>query len=87
MFRAGARKNIDVLYRLLQSGIVHGVEVYAGQHTVGILQANLATDSGGGTAVIASDHFYDNACCLALLNGLYRLGSRRVNQSDHAQQG
>ncbi|MNP43709.1 hypothetical protein D3C76_1375450 [compost metagenome] len=86
MFGAGASKNIDVLYRFLEGSIVHGVQVHASQHLVGILQANLATDSSGGAAMIASDHFYDNARPLALLNCLYRLGSRWINQADHAQQ-
>lgn len=79
MFRAGTSKDIDFLYRLLEGGIVHGVQVYTSQHLVGIMQANLTTDCGGGAAMIASDHFYNNSRCLALLNCLYRLGSRRIN--------
>ncbi|MNF67763.1 hypothetical protein D3C87_1239020 [compost metagenome] len=87
MFGAGTGKDIDVLYRLLEGGIVHGVQVYTSQHLVGILQANLAPDGGGRAAMIASHHFYDNARRLALLNCLYGLGSGRVNQPDHTQQG
>ncbi len=73
-----AGEHVDLVDAPGQLGIRHGVQLGAADHLAG--QAQFAADGGGGELVVAGDHLDLDARFLAVRDGAFRLGARRVHQ-------
>ena len=73
--------------RFGQCGVVHRLEIGAGQHALGVLQPDHAGDGARGRGMIAGDHLHPDAGGMAFGDRVDRLGPRRVDQADQPDQG
>ncbi len=83
---ARAGEDVGVLHRGGEPGIIELVEGGTGEHVVRVDEADLAGDGAGGAGVVARDHLHADPSLPALGHRGERLGTRRIDEADEAEQ-
>ena len=82
----GAGKHIGFQNAAGQPGIVYKIQIVAGEHVIGVGEADFTGNSARGGGVIAGDHFHLYAGFMALLHRRHGFCARRINQADEADE-
>ena len=87
MLRAGPGEDVYFGCPLGEHGVVHAVDLGAGQDVAVIDEAELPCDGPRRAAVVARDHLHPDSGRLAFGHGRDGLLAGRVNEAKEAQQG
>jgi hypothetical protein len=87
VFRAGARVYIHVQHGLLQLGVGHSLDLFAGEAAAVAAQAELGADGQRRGGVVAGDHLDPDAGAHAALDGGPGFLAWRIDHAEQAEQG
>lgn len=86
VFGRGAGENVGLDHRFGEGGVVHGLEIVAGENTARVPEPDLGGDGAGGGGVITGDHL-DPDAGVTVGHRRDRLGAGRVNEAHEADKG
>jgi hypothetical protein len=84
---AGAGEHVHLHHHALQRGIVHQLQLGAGDRRLAGADGQLRADGLGRLGMVAGDHLHADAGAMAVGHGAHRLLARRVGDAHQRQHG